>query len=75
MSSKSPSRSEAACQTQACSLQTCLNMNTYAPEKCSKQMRELYVCCAHMYEQTSDKGESTACPMPSVTRRWLKSHP
>lgn len=59
----------------ACNLQTCLNKNTYSPEKCSKQMRELYTCCAKMYDTTNDQGESTACPMPSVTRRWLKSHP
>ncbi|KAI0087068.1 hypothetical protein BDY19DRAFT_893523 [Irpex rosettiformis] len=59
----------------ACNLQTCLNKNTYAPDKCSKQMRDLYVCCARMYDETNDKGESTACPLPSVTRKWLKAHP
>ncbi|KAI0821216.1 DUF1903-domain-containing protein [Irpex lacteus] len=66
--------SEPACQSQACELQACLNKNTYSPDKCSKQMRSLYACCAKMYEETNDQGESTACPMPSVTRRWLKTH-
>ncbi|EKM53653.1 uncharacterized protein PHACADRAFT_148383 [Phanerochaete carnosa HHB-10118-sp] len=59
----------------ACALQSCLNKHTYTPEKCSTHMRDLYQCCAEFYESTGDKGESTACPMPNVTRRWLKSHP
>ncbi|EIN06391.1 hypothetical protein PUNSTDRAFT_72306 [Punctularia strigosozonata HHB-11173 SS5] len=58
----------------ACTLQTCLNKNTYQPEKCDAQLRELYTCCQRFYEATGDKGESTACPMPSVVRRWLKNH-
>lgn len=66
---------EAACQAQACELQSCLNKNTYTPEKCEKHMRELYLCCDSMYKATQDKGESSACPMPSVVRRWLKNHP
>ncbi|KZT72380.1 hypothetical protein DAEQUDRAFT_755211 [Daedalea quercina L-15889] len=58
----------------ACELQACLNKNTYKPEKCEEHMRNLYMCCQAMYEQTGERGESTACPMPSVVRRWLKNH-
>ncbi|KAI0048798.1 DUF1903-domain-containing protein [Auriscalpium vulgare] len=67
--------SDSACQAEACSLQTCLSKNTYSPEKCDQHMRRLYQCCQSMYDATDDKGESTACPMPSVVRRWLKNHP
>ncbi|KIP09020.1 hypothetical protein PHLGIDRAFT_29262 [Phlebiopsis gigantea 11061_1 CR5-6] len=63
-----------ACQGQACALQSCLNKNTYSPEKCESSIRDLYKCCAVFYASTNDEGESTACPMPSVTRRWLKAH-
>ncbi|KAH9922571.1 hypothetical protein B0H21DRAFT_662129, partial [Amylocystis lapponica] len=58
----------------ACTLQTCLNKNTYSPDKCDEHLRALYRCCRGMYEQTDGKGESTACPMPSVVQRWLKNH-
>jgi hypothetical protein len=37
-------------------------------------MRALYRCCAKMYDTKGDGAESTACPMASVTRRWLKTH-
>ena len=59
----------------ACSLQACLNKNTYAPEKCDRQLRNLYECCQKMYDSTDGKGESTACPMPNVVKRWFKAHP
>ncbi|KAJ7073150.1 hypothetical protein C8F01DRAFT_1106286 [Mycena amicta] len=72
------------CQEEACALQACLNKNTYKPEKCDHYLRELYLCCQKMYESaasntqgaagTSGK-ESTACPMESVVKRWLKDHP
>jgi hypothetical protein len=58
----------------ACALQTCLNKNTYTPEKCDAPVRALYLCCARMYAAQGDGAESTACPMASVTRRWLKDH-
>lgn len=58
----------------ACNLQGCLNKNTYSPSKCDTQFRKLYECCGQMYDRTGDKGESTACPLPRVVRRWLKSH-
>ncbi|RDB20775.1 Cx9C motif-containing protein 4, mitochondrial [Hypsizygus marmoreus] len=69
-----------ACQAEACELQACLNKNTYAPEKCDDQLRKLYECCQRMYDsKTGDAAnggnESTACPMPSVVKRWLKDHP
>ncbi|KAI0067590.1 DUF1903-domain-containing protein, partial [Artomyces pyxidatus] len=67
--------SEPPCQAEACSLQTCISGNTYAPERCEQRMRELYRCCQTMYENTDGKGESTACPMPKVVRRWLSAHP
>ncbi|KAI0262213.1 hypothetical protein BC834DRAFT_829165, partial [Gloeopeniophorella convolvens] len=60
-------------ESPACTLQTCLSKNTYSPEKCTDHMRNLYKCCQAFYD--ADKGESTACPMPSVVRRWLKDHP
>jgi hypothetical protein len=59
----------------ACDLQACLGKNTYDPSKCDAQLRKLYECCGSMYDRTNGKGESTACPIPSVVRRWLKSHP
>ncbi len=37
-------------------------------------VRNLYRCCWSMYQQTDGNGESTACPMQSVVRRWLKNH-
>ncbi|KAI1790384.1 hypothetical protein LXA43DRAFT_891127, partial [Ganoderma leucocontextum] len=58
----------------ACSLQTCLGRNTYQPEKCDDYVRKLYRCCWEMYKRTDGRGESTACPLPNVTRRWLKQH-
>ncbi|KAL6305091.1 hypothetical protein BKA93DRAFT_731448 [Sparassis latifolia] len=58
----------------ACALQTCLNKNMYSPEKCDDHLRKLYKCCQAMYDDTDDKGESTACPMPNVVRKWLKNH-
>ncbi|TBU46650.1 hypothetical protein BD309DRAFT_888056 [Dichomitus squalens] len=62
------------CQQEACSLQACLKKNTYSPEKCDDYVRKLYRCCWAMYQQTDGKGESTACPLPNVTRRWLENH-
>ncbi|KZP28499.1 DUF1903-domain-containing protein [Athelia psychrophila] len=67
--------SEASCQTEACSLQTCLGLNTYRPDKCDHQLRKLYLCCQNMYKKEGESAESTACPMPSVVHRWLKRHP
>jgi len=58
----------------ACNLQACLNKNTYAPDKCEDLMRKLYQCCDGMYASNPD-AESTACPMRSVTKRWLDRHP
>ena len=58
----------------ACALQSCLGKNTYRPEKCDDYVRKLYKCCWEMYERTDGKGESTACPLQNVTRRWLKQH-
>ncbi|KAF9262560.1 DUF1903-domain-containing protein [Marasmius fiardii PR-910] len=66
---------DSPCQTQACSLQTCLNKNTYQPERCDRYLRELYLCCQKMYDESDGKRESTACPMPNVVKRWLKDHP
>ncbi|KAF6746326.1 hypothetical protein DFP72DRAFT_636861 [Ephemerocybe angulata] len=65
----------APCQAQACALQTCLNKNTYKPEECNAHLRKLYECCSAFYAANGGKGESTACPMPSVVERWLKDHP
>ncbi|KAI0732498.1 hypothetical protein C8Q72DRAFT_118366 [Fomitopsis betulina] len=65
---------DSPCQAEACELQTCLNKNTYKPGKCNEHLRKLYQCCQTLYAQTSDRGESTACPMPNVVRRWLKNH-
>ncbi|KAN0130744.1 hypothetical protein V8E53_011419 [Lactarius tabidus] len=59
----------------ACSLQACLAKNTYAPDKCTEKMRNLYQCCQALYDATEDRGESSACPMPIVVRQWLKAHP
>ncbi|EIW54092.1 uncharacterized protein TRAVEDRAFT_132725, partial [Trametes versicolor FP-101664 SS1] len=58
----------------ACALQSCLNKNTYSPDKCEAHLRKLYRCCWDMYKRTDAQGESTACPMPKVVRRWLKDH-
>ncbi|KAI9465186.1 DUF1903-domain-containing protein [Lactarius psammicola] len=71
-----PRGSDPLCQAEACALQACLSKNTYAQEKCTEKMRNLYKCCQALYDDvTEDRGESSACPMPSVVRRWLKSHP
>ncbi|KAH9965430.1 hypothetical protein BC827DRAFT_1126381, partial [Russula dissimulans] len=59
----------------ACALQACLSKNTYTQEKCAEYMRDLYECCRALYDTTEDRGESSACPMPSVVRRWLRAHP
>ncbi|KAJ7467501.1 hypothetical protein FB451DRAFT_1258712 [Mycena latifolia] len=64
-----------ACQTEACALQTCLNKNTYKPEKCDERLRALYMCCQKMYDTGGESSESTACPMASVVKRWIKDHP
>ncbi|TRM63582.1 hypothetical protein BD626DRAFT_457005 [Schizophyllum amplum] len=63
-----------ACQAEACSLQTCLNKNTYKPEKCDDHLKQLYLCCQKFYQETNEQAESTACPIPSVVKRWLKDH-
>ncbi|KAI0363997.1 hypothetical protein BV20DRAFT_1039624 [Pilatotrama ljubarskyi] len=70
----SSGRYTAMCQSIACALQSCLNKNTYSPEKCDDHVRKLYKCCWNMYKETDGKGESTACPMQNVVRRWLKNH-
>ncbi|KAF9473062.1 DUF1903-domain-containing protein [Pholiota conissans] len=67
--------SDPPCQTEACALQTCLNRYTYSPEKCDHHLHNLYECCQRMYDSTSGKGESTACPIPQVVTRWMKDHP
>ncbi|KAJ6579951.1 DUF1903-domain-containing protein [Mycena vulgaris] len=64
-----------ACQAEACALQTCLNKNTYKPEKCDERLRALYMCCQKMYDTGGEASESTACPMASVVKRWIKDHP
>jgi len=62
----------------ACSLQSCLNTNTYNPEKCDARLIELYKCCMHMYERAKSAGapdaeaKSTACPKREVVDRILK---
>ncbi|EDR07833.1 uncharacterized protein LACBIDRAFT_298053 [Laccaria bicolor S238N-H82] len=63
------------CQTEACDLQSCLNRNTYAPEKCEKNLRSLYECCQRFYKLTEGRGESTSCPLPNVVQRWMRDHP
>ncbi|KAJ7328446.1 hypothetical protein DFH08DRAFT_883946 [Mycena albidolilacea] len=65
------------CQTEACALQTCLNKNTYKPEKCDERLRALYICCEKMYDDapSGSDASSTACPMPNVVKRWIKDHP
>ncbi|KAJ7469336.1 hypothetical protein B0H11DRAFT_1393667 [Mycena galericulata] len=67
-----------ACQAEACALQTCLNKNTYKPEKCDERLRALYQCCQNMYDSAGGEASgatSTACPMESVVKRWVKDHP
>ncbi|KAG7452265.1 uncharacterized protein BT62DRAFT_292962 [Guyanagaster necrorhizus] len=59
----------------ACKLQACLSKHTYKPENCQCHLRELYKCCQKLYEETEDKGESTACPIPRVVKKWIKDHP
>ncbi|KAI0740790.1 hypothetical protein C8Q76DRAFT_203607 [Earliella scabrosa] len=69
-----PSNAASTGPLTACTLQSCLNKHTYNPEKCDEHLRKLYKCCWNMYRETDGKGESTACPMESVVRRWLKNH-
>ncbi|KAF7341201.1 DUF1903-domain-containing protein [Mycena venus] len=66
-----------ACQAEACALQTCLNKNTYKPEKCDERLRGLYGCCQQMYDNAPEGAEpsSTACPIANVVRRWMRDHP
>ncbi|KAF8344703.1 hypothetical protein F5887DRAFT_885910 [Amanita rubescens] len=59
----------------ACDLQSCLNKNTYSPERCDDDVRQLYQCCLRMYEETDAKGKSTACPSSNVIKHWIKNHP
>ncbi|KAJ7189261.1 DUF1903-domain-containing protein [Mycena filopes] len=62
------------CQTEACALQTCIGKNTYQPENCEERVRALYMCCQKMYAEDS-KARSTACPIESVVKRWIRDHP
>ncbi|KAN0130604.1 hypothetical protein V8E53_011578, partial [Lactarius tabidus] len=55
----------------ACALQACLSKNTYAQEKCMEKTRNLYKYCQALYDTTEDSGESSACPMSRVVRKWL----
>ncbi|KAF8256487.1 hypothetical protein EI94DRAFT_1603315, partial [Lactarius quietus] len=59
----------------ACALQVCLSKNIYAQDKCAEKMCNLYKCCWALYDATEERGKSSACPMPSVVRQWLKAHP
>ncbi|KAH7339018.1 hypothetical protein B0J17DRAFT_659480 [Rhizoctonia solani] len=52
------------CHPQACSLQSCLNKNTYSPDKCDAQLRNY-----------TNAATRSACPIPRVVTRWLKTHP
>ncbi|KIO22039.1 hypothetical protein M407DRAFT_121044 [Tulasnella calospora MUT 4182] len=69
-------KDEPPCQAEACSLQGCLNRNTYTPDKCEAHVIALFKCCQTMYETASGDGKapgsSTACPKPSVVERRLK---
>ncbi|GLB37877.1 putative mature-T-Cell Proliferation I type [Lyophyllum shimeji] len=74
--------SKPPCQAEACSLQECLQTNTYTPQKCDRHLRGLYECCERVYDEAVRQGreeeavhESTACPMPRVVKRWLSDHP
>jgi Mature-T-Cell Proliferation I type len=60
----------------ACSLQTCLNKNTYSPEKCDNQVFALYECCQNLYKAQANgiQIDPTSCPQQSVIRRWMKRH-
>ncbi|KAF8515338.1 hypothetical protein BU17DRAFT_14750, partial [Hysterangium stoloniferum] len=52
----------------ACSLQSCLNKNTYRPDRCHPYLIALYECCQAMYE-TDPAAESAACPMKQVVTK------
>jgi Mature-T-Cell Proliferation I type len=60
----------------ACSLQTCLNKNTYSPEKCDNHLFALYECCQNLYkaQATGIQIDTTSCPQQSVVQRWMKKH-
>ena len=49
---------------------TCLNKNTYAPDKCDKHVKELYLCCARMYKK-NPKADFPACPIESAVKAKL----
>ncbi|TFK64283.1 hypothetical protein BDN72DRAFT_802272, partial [Pluteus cervinus] len=61
------------CDT-ACELQTCLNKNTYSPERCDALVRKLYTCCQSLYEKQGENVKASPCPLPRVVRRWLEQH-
>ncbi|KAN0130747.1 hypothetical protein V8E53_011422 [Lactarius tabidus] len=53
----------------ACALQACLSKNTYAQDKGTENMRNLYKCCRALYDVTEDSGESSVCPIPTMVPR------
>lgn len=52
----------------ACNLQSCLNKNTYSPDKCDNIARAFYECCLALEKP------SEACPDKKMCRRWLDKH-
>ncbi|PWN22128.1 hypothetical protein BCV69DRAFT_133567 [Microstroma glucosiphilum] len=61
----------------ACALQSCMQ-RTWDQDKCSAELRALYLCCSRLYQTkgtTGPKGERTevdACPLPEVLRGKLR---
>ncbi|KAJ7328389.1 hypothetical protein DFH08DRAFT_622134, partial [Mycena albidolilacea] len=49
-----------------CALQTCLNKNTYKPEKCDERLHALYMCCQKMYNDLLDKDHHHGDPVSSL---------
>lgn len=55
----------------ACALQSCMQ-RTWDQEKCSAELRALYVCCSKLYQQKGTSTEVDACPLPEVLRGKLR---
>ncbi|KAG0143571.1 hypothetical protein CROQUDRAFT_677805, partial [Cronartium quercuum f. sp. fusiforme G11] len=45
---------------------------TYQPEKCNDQLKRLYKCCCHTYENNGTDASSTACPSQKVVEAKLR---
>ncbi|GAA5877209.1 hypothetical protein JCM16303_006202 [Sporobolomyces ruberrimus] len=66
------------CQSEACTIQTCLARQGFQQPKCDREILALYACCEKMYSLNKSNPESlksttsSACPIETNLNEKLK---